>query len=361
MSKNMVFTHTDLDGIGCAILAYLAFGRENVDVEYCDYKDVDGTIREFYLCGNPEDYDAIYITDISVDEEVASEIDSLVTAGQKWRLLDHHATALWLNKYEWCEVQVCAPEDSYFKTSGTELFAMYLFDNEQFDHYDAHTIENINRFVDIVRDYDTWRWKELGDEGIVCKHVNDLFYIYGREKFIEWVMDQLTKSEPELKTLHGEIFAILDPNNTDQLREPYITFPRFTDMDNVLLEQKQKDIDRYIEKKDKQIITVKDQFGYSCGVVFAEQYFSELGNRLCELHPDLDYVAMIDICKGVVSYRTVSDDLDLGGEIAHSFGGGGHKKAAGSTFDGRFMMEMVMYGVFQNKCNLIAVEIDSGD
>lgn len=296
MSKNMVFTHTDLDGIGCAILAYLAFGRENVDVEYCDYKDVDGTIREFYLCGNPEDYDAIYITDISVDEEVASEIDSLVTAGQKWRLLDHHATALWLNKYEWCEVQVCAPEDSYFKTSGTELFAMYLFDNEQFDHYDAHTIENIDRFVDIVRDYDTWRWKELGEEGLICKQINDLLYINGREFFINWIISCITIDDSDkFPLLYGEQLA--------------------------LLIQKQKDIDRYIEKKDKQIITVKDQFGYSCGVVFAEQYFSELGNRLCELHPDLDYVAMIDICKGVVSYRTVREDLDLGGEIAHSFGG----------------------------------------
>ena len=361
MNKIKLFTHgADLDGIGCAILAYLAFGRENVEVEYCDYKDVDGTIREFYLCGNPDDYDVIFITDISVDEEVASEIDSLVASGQKWRLFDHHGTALGLNAYEWCEVLVLHHYTG-IKTSGTELLSMYLFENEQFDHYDAHTIENIDRFVDIVRDYDTWRWKELGDEGTVCKQVNDLFHIYGREKFIEWVMDQLTKSEPELKTLHGEIFAILDPNNTDQLREPYITFPRFTDMDNVLLDQKQKDIDCYIEKKDKHLVTMKDQFGYSCGVVFAEQYFNELGNRLCEMHPELDYVAIIDVCKGVVSYRTVREGLDLGGEIAHSFGGGGHKKSAGSTFDGRFMMEMVMYGVFQNKCNLIDVEVDSGD
>ena len=53
----------------------------------------DGKIREFYLCGNPVEYDAIYITDISIDEEVAAEIDSLVTAGQKWRLFDHHGTA----------------------------------------------------------------------------------------------------------------------------------------------------------------------------------------------------------------------------------------------------------------------------
>lgn len=181
MSKNMVFSHTDLDGIGCAILAYLAFGRDNVEVEYCNYDDVNGKIREFYLCGNPEEYDAIYITDISVYEEVAEEIDSLVKAGQKWRLFDHHATALWLNTYEWCEVLVCAPTDSYFKTSGTELFAMHLFENKLFDHYNTKRIANIERFVQIVRDYDTWRWKELGEEGIVCKQVNDLFlYLWER-------------------------------------------------------------------------------------------------------------------------------------------------------------------------------------
>lgn len=365
MNKIKLFTHgADLDGIGCAILAYLAFGRENVDVEYCDYKDVDGKIREFYLCGNPDDYDVIYITDISVDEEVAAEIDSLVAAGQKWRLLDHHETALGLNWYEWCKVQVCAPEDSYFKTSGTELFAMYLFENELFDHYNAKTITNIERFVQIVRDYDTWRWKELGEEGLVCKQVNDLFYIYGREKFIEWVMDQLTKSEPELKTLHGEIFAILDPNNTDQLREPYITFPRFTDIDNVLLEQKQKDIDRYVERKDKQLIVQTDSFGYTYGVIFAEQYFSELGNRLCELHPELDYVAMIDICGGKVSYRTIREDLDVGGTIAHSFGGGGHQKAAGSTFDGCGMRDLVVRCIFipdEERERFVETFIDAGD
>ena len=106
--KVKCFVHTDLDGVGCAILAYLAFGRENVDVEYCNYNDVDGKIREFYLCGTPEEYDAVYITDISVDEEVAAEINELVIAGQNWKLFDHHATALWLNRHEWSEVRVNA-------------------------------------------------------------------------------------------------------------------------------------------------------------------------------------------------------------------------------------------------------------
>lgn len=32
MNKIKLFTHIDLDGIGCAVLAYLAFGKENIDV-----------------------------------------------------------------------------------------------------------------------------------------------------------------------------------------------------------------------------------------------------------------------------------------------------------------------------------------
>lgn len=325
MSKIKLFTHgADLDGIGCAILAYLAFGRENVDVEYCDYKDVNGKVREFYLCGTPEDYDAFYITDISVDEEVAAEIDSLVASGQKWRLFDHHATALWLNQYEWCEVMV-GHHYTGIKTSGTELFSMHLFENEQFDHYDAHTIENIDRFVDIVRDYDTWRWKELGEEGIVCKQVNDLFHIYGREKFIEWAMRQI--------------------QGIDYV-SPLQKFPFFSVTDEALLEQKQREIDIYVDSKNKQLVEKIDQFGHTYGLVFADRFVSELGNRLSELHPELDYIAMIDISHGTVSYRTTREDIDLSGEIAHSHGGGGHKKAAGSQFDISVIRDLVIRELF---------------
>lgn len=319
MSKIKLFSHTDLDGAGCAILAYLAFGRDNVDVEYCNYDDVDGKVREFYLCGNPEEYDAIYITDISVDEEVAAEIDSLVDSGQKWRLFDHHATALGLNQFAWCEVRVNNTIGNQ-KTSGTEMFFKRLVDIDRIniEVFKPEVINNTIKFVQIVRNYDTWRWKELGEEGFACKQVNDLFYIYGREDFIEWTLKRLK--------YYGS----------------YPEFPSFSDEDLLLLEQKQKDIDRYIEKKDKHLMARTDAFGYTYGVIFAEQYFSELGNRLCELYPELDYVAIIDICSGKVSYRTIRDDLDVGGTIAHSNGGGGHPKAAGSTFDGWDVRDLVI-------------------
>lgn len=318
MNKIKLFTHTDLDGIGCAILAYLAFDEENVDVVYCDYKDVDEKIKEFIneLNGLHNPQRKIFITDISVNEETAKYLD------KQWHdvtLLDHHATAIRLNDHSWCNVRVC--DKVGVKTSGTMMFYRYLEREGYFDKYRYRIAKNVERFAEVVRDYDTWRWKEkLGDEGFVCKQLNDLFHIYGRDKFVEW--------------------ALYNIINMGQV-------PYFTEKDRALLEQKQKDIDNYIAIKDKQIITICDNFGYNCGIVFAERYFSDLGNKLSELHPELDYIAMIDMGYGVVSYRTIRDDIDLGEEIAHSFGGGGHRKAAGSTFDARDMSYIVLGNIFE--------------
>ena len=328
--KIKLFTHTDADGVGCAILAYLAFERENVDVEYCYYKNVDEKVFDFCLNGLDKGYDAVYITDISISDGVAKKINS-DTETDKWRLFDHHATALGLNKYEWCEVLV--EDETGLKMSGTALFYSYLVRNGFFDHHimNDRVMGNICRFVEIVRDYDTWRWKELGEEGLVCKQVNDLLDIYGREEFIDWAIEQIT----------GEFIPI----------RPLSKFPSFTEKDLALLYQKQKDIDIYVAEKDKQLQVATDQFGKAFGYVFAERYFSELGNQLCERHDEIEYVAMIDISRGAVSFRSVKEDIDLGGEIAHSLGGGGHKKAAGSRFNAVRVRKYIGFSVLNMKPN----------
>ncbi len=328
--KIKIFTHIDLDGIGCVILAYLAFGKENVDVEYCNYDDVDGKVEAFM---ENEDlyrsYNQIFITDISVSDQVASMIDILDKASHKVRLFDHHVTALRLNKYERCTVSECLDAAHTIKTSGTELFYLYLRNTLSLTYSQA-TQHKISRFVSIVRDYDTWRWKELGEDGLVSKQMNDLFHIYGRDKFIELAMKRI-------------MFSI-SPLHQDEW---------FSETDMLLLEQKQKEIDIYIyiEQKEKQIMVKTDQWGNTYGVIFAERYFSELGNRLCEIHPELAYIAMIDISHGKVSYRTIRDDINLGTEIAHNYGGGGHPKAAGSTFDISWAMETVTDWLFGGECS----------
>ena len=304
--KYKLFTHTDLDGIGCAILAYLAFGRENVDVEYCNYNDVNEKVSDFLIYGTPGEYKNIFITDISVSEELAKTINKYAV-DDLWCLFDHHKTAEYLNQFDWCQVLDFMPFTNGVKTSGTQMFYTYLRSQcTCLDNFSSRVQRNISKFVDVVRNYDTWRWKELGVEGIVCKQVNDLFYIYGRDTFISWVNMQM---------------------NTSKI------FPDFLDTDKILLGFRKNDIDRYVEEKNLSLMPVEDKVHRWFGLVFADRYISELGNRLCEMNPGLEYVAIVNISTGQVSYRTISDDINLGTEIAHAYGGGGHPKAAGSTFD----------------------------
>lgn len=110
-----------------------------------------------------------------------------------------------------------------------------------------------------------------------------------------------------------------------------------------LLEIEQRKINEYIEWKNKSIIT-KKILGKQVGIIFAESYISELGNRLAILHPELDLIAMVSM-DGKVSYRTAKDDIDLGKNFASVFGGGGHRKAAGSEF-GKEIIENFIQEVF---------------
>lgn len=294
-----LFTHTDLDGIGCAILAKIAFG-ENVDVLYYNYDDINVKVNKFIAEEN--NIDMCHITDISISDELARDINEKF---DNFYLLDHHPTALYLNKYYWCTVKV-EDEETHIKTSGTELYYNWLVDNNYLQKSNT-----LDRFVELVRNYDTWRWSTLGEEGVICKQVNDLLSLYGRERFIDWCITELRDD----------------------------VFPKLYESEMLVLEIEQNNIDRYVEKKNEQLLVIS-LCDKTCGVVFAEKYFSELGNKLCQMNPEIDFVAMIDM-SGTVSYRTIKDDIDLGNNVAKLFGGGGHPKAAGSRFVNGVQFEVI--------------------
>ena len=297
-----LFTHTDLDGIGCAILAKLAFGIEAVDVEYCNYNDINTRVEEYFNSGL--EYEC-HITDISINEELAYKINDSEEKYGLYQLLDHHPTALGLNKFGWCSVKV-EDEDTHIQTSGTELYYKWLVENNFLEDYDV-----INRFVELVTNYDTWRWSTLGEDGLICKQVNTLLYLYGRDRFIDWCISNIKNR----------------------------LFPNLSSSDELILEIEQREIDDYIEDKNKYLF-IGNLCGRPCGVVFAEKYVSELGNRLCQMHPEFDFVIIINM-DGTVSYRSIKDDIDLGKDIAKPFGGGGHPKAAGSQISEELRMEFI--------------------
>lgn len=294
-----LFTHTDLDGVSCEILGRIAFG-EDIDVVRCGYGNIDDKVEEFI--NSDEEYDKLFITDISVKKELA---DALNNVSDKVILLDHHKTALWLNEYPFALVQV--EDKSVGKMCGAYLFYEYLKKNhKEFDDTPA-----LKLFIDYVRMYDTWEWKEKYDN-IIPKRLNDLMYIDGPNEFIDKMVYRL-----------GNNLFIFD------------------DTDLMKLQIEQTYINSYIAQKNETLIVNDSLFpGHTVGITFADKYISELGNKLCELHPELDFVVLINMSTLTVSYRTVKDDLDLS-DIAKGFGGGGHPKASGSRFDVSIVNDML--------------------
>lgn len=307
--KVKLFTHTDLDGVGCAIVAKNAF--DDVSVEYCDYNEINEKVMHFIRNKGYKKYDRIFITDISVTESVAMTIDELFNKGVGFQLVDHHATALPLaEKYPmWCEVRV-EESNMYPSTfdnrekvlsSGTSLLYKFLR-NKHLPNMQRN--ESLKAFADTVRKYDSWEWHNIYNDSHP-KRLNDLLYIIGREKFIERF-----SSNP---------------------------LPTFTDTELTLLEIEEHRINKYIWYKKQDVKTefvFIDGKKYHIAYVFAESNTSLLGNEIAKDYGGyIDFVAIIDAGRNKVSLRGIHAQPDLGKDIAKFYGGGGHMHASGFEFD----------------------------
>lgn len=278
----MLFTHDDLDGAGPAIIAKKFFG-DRVKVVHCSNDTVNDKVKKFLEKKEYENYDLIFIVDMSVTYEIAVMIDTCIK--DKIFLLDHHKTAVALkNQYDWAEVCVTYPNGK--AASGTSLFYDFMR-----MHYD---IPKCNHFVDLIRQYDTWEW--FANNNMDAKRLANLFSIYGLSEFVRRFVDK------------------------------DITEFEFSEIENQILDMEAKRIQTYMDEACKTLIPYEFN-GYKIAVTFAELYTSELGNYICNNHPEYDFALIINLGRSV-SLRTVKEDVDVSA-IAKLFGGGGHKKASG--------------------------------
>jgi oligoribonuclease NrnB/cAMP/cGMP phosphodiesterase (DHH superfamily) len=93
-----LFTDSDLDGLGCGLLAKMAFG-DQANVTYCTYRNLNQRVSNFLEHGDHKQQ--IFITDLSVDKENELKLQKRFESGQLVQMVDHHVTALHFNEYEW--------------------------------------------------------------------------------------------------------------------------------------------------------------------------------------------------------------------------------------------------------------------
>lgn len=289
-----LFTDIDLDGLGCGLIAKIAFG-DTANVTYCSYRNLNQRVEAFIL--NAEnDAEEVYITDLAVNGDVEKKLENRFQQGKHIQMLDHHVTAMHFNEYSWAKV--LAEYETGKKTCATSLFYDFLIENGKLERNKA-----LEEFIDLVRQYDTWEWDE--NNNITAKRLNDLFYIRNREQFEEEMLKRLTEKKDSFD---------------------------LTDTENLLLDIEEQKINRYIQSKGRQMIQtfVGD---YCVGIVHAEQYLSELGNALNNLNPHLDMIVLLNVGSKKMGFRTIHDEVNVA-EFAQKYGGGGHPKASGADLTG---------------------------
>lgn len=318
-----LYTHNDLDGVGCGIVARCAFGKQ-VEIRYNSVQSLNPQIKRYLdnYHDRPNTGGLLFITDLLVNEENELRLDRHVYDGGKVRLLDHHKTSLHLNRYSWASVQV--KYDDGRLTSATSLFYEYLVQHQMLNPSAA-----LAEFVELVRQYDTWEWEK--HDNLHAKRLNDLFFLLSLDDFEERMVERLQQQSA---------FT-------------------FTEFEEKLLELEESKIERYVRRKKRELVQtfIEEQ---CVGIIYAESYHSELSHELGRSYPHLDYIAILNIGGKKLSLRTIHDNVDVS-EVAAMFGGGGHAKAAGCALTELafklyvtepFFIEPVRPDSFKNEYNI---------
>lgn len=319
-----LFTHNDLDGVGCGIVAKCAFG-ENVEVRYNSVDGLNPEVHRFIerKSDKRKRNDFLFITDLSVHEANAKRLTEFSeSSGTTVKLIDHHKSALNLNQYPWAAVTV-AYDDGRL-ASATSLFYDYLLQQGW-----IQPSEPLTQFVELVRQYDTWEW-EVNDNR-QAKRLNDLFFLWSIDEFEENMIE---------RSKAGGAFS-------------------FSEFEEKLLDLEDEKIERYVRRKKRELVQtfIADR---CVGIVHAELYHSELSSELGRENAHLDYIAILNMGGRKISLRTIHDEVDVS-EIAGKYGGGGHAKASGCPLtaeayeqyvEAPFGIEPMRPDAFRNRFNV---------
>lgn len=296
------FTHTDLDGVGCAVLSTLTMITNNTElfIHYVNYEEVNEAVME---CLEQNQSDFILITDISVNAEVAEALDAW-SVDHALMLVDHHPNlpeALLSKK--WARV------DASGNHCGTSLlYSIILADVGGIDN------QCLDSFVDAVRQYDLWQFDKTTRN--LPRDLNMLRYMMSENGFIQL-----------MKTLIGNY-----PHST-------MFFP-YTVRD--ILDAKYNEEERYC--RDKALAAVEVIYnGHKGRAIHADSYISQVGHAILEMYNDAEFAAIVKLPS--VSLRSRDNGIDVGLEIAKHFGGGGHPHAAGFTL--KHIPESMLTSIFE--------------
>lgn len=294
--KILLFTHkSDIDGMGNVVLAKLAF--EEVDYVLCETFNLQNEIAKYYDNGSIYYYDKIFVTDLWLEEPTLSKVASDEQLKDKFFVFDHHKSALEGNfdKYSFTTIKI---SDDKGLCSGTSLFYEYLIGNGLIDY----NIKRISDFSELTRKYDTWEWKtKYRDE--MPHELTLLFDSVGCDGYIQLMFEKLSN------TVDGNF--------------------QFNELERMLIDNKINQVQEKLSDYAKKVY-YEEILGLRAGIVFIDyEYRNDLAEYFRQHNFDMDFVMLIALDYGTISYRNVKDNVNVR-LIAEAMGGKGHDKTASS-------------------------------
>ena len=273
----ILVTHTDLDGVGCEIVARY-FYSSLTEVHHCHCDAVDRVVCKLLSTTNEQ----ILVTDLSINQETAVSLDKKYR--DRIKIYDHHKTAkAHLDQYPWVFIDTTR--------SATKI----LFDTLHKQHPSVAVAEGLEKLVFHVDDYDLWHHSSP-----LSTHFNDILSMIGLNLFCKAMLERIRQNRPLI-------------SNEDQF---YL---------QGLAESKEK----YFAGKVKSAIVIDNRL-----VVMASRHTSDLGQYIRDISPapadweQVDYIDMLNFENQVHSLRSYKKDFDVS-QVAKENGGGGHPSAAG--------------------------------
>ncbi|MGH7912418.1 MAG: DHH family phosphoesterase [Candidatus Dormibacteraceae bacterium] len=271
MRRTQLLTHTDLDGVGCAVLvqgvvenASAAQLVENGSID----ERVRGVLWERLAAAREH---RVLITDHGIQEETAVLVEEFLAAGGELALLDHHRSSEHLAGKPWATI-----DESH---SATGLLFRLLGCPDQY-----------RDFARLVEDHDLWRHQDPRSARLAA-----LVGLLGHQRF-----QARFGASPEVA---------------------------FTEAERLVLDLEEQRRESYLARKSEQAI-LRDLRGVAWAVCYAESYQSELAERLMSRF-GAEATAIVNPSKRTVSLRGRTVDVAA---IAERQGGGGHARAAAFTF-----------------------------
>lgn len=304
--KVLLFTHkSDIDGMGNAVLAKLAFPE--VDYVLCETFNLEQEVAKYLDSGEIYNYDYIFVTDLWLEDPTLSKVAEDKNLKDKFFVFDHHASALkeGYDKYDFTTVRV---SDSHGLCCGTSLFYEYLLAKGFLEENNT-----TKEFVELTRKYDTWEWKTKYNEEN-ARELTLLFDSVGCNGYINLMFQKL--NERNIQSFNfSELERMLIDNKINQVEEKLAGYARK--------------------------IFYKEVCGLKAGIIFIDYEFrNDLAEYLRHQKLDIDFVMLIALDYGTVSYRNIKEDVNVR-LIAEAMGGKGHDKAASRPISENEKQELI--------------------